>query len=61
MTDAIFRSAGYALVIEDNPDQIIQSKRKTNAPVAIGSKIFSPRNSKCPKAQRNFGNLNGIP
>ena len=42
MTDASFRSAGYALMIEDNPDQKIQSKRKTYAPVALGSKIFSP-------------------
>ena len=29
MTDASFRSAGYALMIEDIPDQKIQSKRKT--------------------------------
>ena len=29
MADASFRSAGYALMIEDNPDQNIQSKRKT--------------------------------
>ena len=42
MTDASFRSAGYALMIEDNPDQKIQSKRKTYAPVAFGSKILSP-------------------
>ena len=42
MTDASFRSAGYALMIEDNPDQKIQSQRKTYAPVAFGSKIFSP-------------------
>ena len=42
MTDAIFRSAGYARMIEDNPDQKIQSKRKTYAPIAFGSKIFSP-------------------
>ena len=42
MTDASFRSAGYALMMEDNPDQKIQSKRKTYAPVAFGSKIFSP-------------------
>ena len=41
MTDASFRSAGYALMIEDNPDQKIQSKRKTYAPIAYGSKIFS--------------------
>ena len=42
MTDASFRSAGYALMIEDNPDQKIQSKRKTYAPVSFGSKFFSP-------------------
>ena len=42
MTDASFRSAGYALMIEDNPNQKIQSKRKTYAPVAFGSKVFSP-------------------
>ena len=42
MTDAGFRSAGYALMIEDNPDQKILSNRKTCASVASGSKIFSP-------------------
>ena len=42
MTDASFRSAGYALMIEDSPDQKIQSKRKMYAPVAFGSKVFSP-------------------
>ena len=54
MTDASFRSAGYALMIEDNPDQKIQSKRKTYAPEAIGSKIFSPAQLKCPYTQKNF-------
>ena len=42
MTDACFRSAGYALMIEDNPHHKIQSKRKTYAPMASGSKTFSP-------------------
>ena len=42
MTDASIRSAGFALMIENNPDQKIQSKRKTYAPVAFGSKNFSP-------------------
>ena len=42
MTDASFRRAGYALMIEENPNQRIQSKRKTYAPVAFGSKVFSP-------------------
>ena len=39
---ASFRSAGYALMIEDSPDQKIQSKRKTYAPVAFGSKKILP-------------------
>ena len=54
MTDAIFRSAGYALMIEDNPDQKIQSKRKTYAPVAFGSQIFSLHNLRCPYTQKIF-------
>ena len=40
MTDASFGSAGCAVMIEDNPDQKIQSTRKTYAPVAFGSKNF---------------------
>ena len=40
MTDDSFRSAGYALMIEKNPDQKIQSKQKTYAPVAFGSKFL---------------------
>ena len=42
MTNASFRSAGYALMIEHNPDQKIQTKWKTYAPVAFGSKLISP-------------------
>ena len=41
-TGASFRCAGYALMIKDNPDHKRQSKRKTNACVAFGSKISSP-------------------
>ena len=55
MTDASFRSAGYALMIDDNPDQkILQSKRKTYAPVALGSKIFSPAQLKMSIYLKNF-------
>ena len=54
MTDASFRSAGYALMIEDNPDQKIQSKRNTYAPVASGSKIFSPAQLKMPIYLKEF-------
>ena len=42
MAVASFRSSGYALMIEDNPDQKIQSKKKTYAPVGFGSTFFSP-------------------
>ena len=54
MTDASFRSAGYALMIEDNPDQKIQSKRKTYAPIAFGSKVFPPHSLKSQSTRRNF-------
>ena len=54
MTDASFRSAGYTLMIEDNPDQKIQSKRKTYAPVAFGSKIFSPAQLKISTYSKEF-------
>ena len=54
MTDASFRSAGYALMIEDNPHQKIQSKRKTYAPVAFGSKIFSPAQLKMSIYSKEF-------
>ena len=43
-TDANFRSTGYALMIEDNPDQQIQSNMETYAPVAFESKNSSPHN-----------------
>ena len=54
MTDASFRSAGYALMIEDNPGQKIQSKRKTYAPVAFGSEIFSPAQLKTSIYSKEF-------
>ena len=54
MTDASFRSAGYALMVEDNPNQNIQSKRKTYAPVAFGSKVFSPAQLKMSIYSRDF-------
>ena len=38
MTDASFRNAGYALMIEDNLDEKIQSKRKTYAPWRLAQK-----------------------
>ena len=54
MTDDSFRSAGYALMIQDNPDQKIQLKRKTYAPVAFGSRIFSPAQLKMSIYSKEF-------
>ena len=41
MSDASFTAAGYAIMIEDDPQQKLQSKRKTIAPIAFGSKTFN--------------------
>ena len=54
MTYASFRSASYALMVEDNPNQEIQSKRKTYAPVAFGSKVFSPAQLKMSIYSKEF-------
>ena len=54
MTDACLRSAGYYLMNEDIPDQKIQSKRKTYAPLAMGSKIFSTEPLKESIYSKNF-------
>ena len=42
MTDASFSAAGYAVLIKDDPMEKYSSARKTFAPVAFGSKTFSP-------------------
>ena len=42
MTDASFQAAGYAVLIEDDPTQEYNSTRKTYAPIAYGSKKYSP-------------------
>ena len=58
MTNASIRSAGYAFVIENNPDQKNQSKRKTYAAVAFRSKIFSPAQLKMSiYSKKKFSNL----
>ena len=41
-TDASFSAAGYAVLIEDDPLEKYTSTRKAFAPVAYGSKTFSP-------------------
>ena len=42
MTDASFGAAGYAVLTEYDPNQKFTSLRKTYAPVAYGSKTFTP-------------------
>ena len=42
MTDTSFQSAGYAVLIEDDPNQKYTSTRKTYAPIVYGSKTYSP-------------------
>ena len=42
MTDASFSAAGYAVLIEDDPMEKYSSTRKAFAPVAYGSKTFTP-------------------
>ena len=46
MTDASFQAAGYAVLIEDDPNQKYTSTRKTYAPMAYGSKTYSPAHIK---------------
>ena len=41
MTDSSFHAAGYAVLIEDDPNQKYTSTRKTYAPIAYGSKTYS--------------------
>ena len=55
MTDASFRAAGYAVLIEDDPNQKYTSTRKTYAPIAYGSKTYSNQNVHLRK--RFFGHL----
>ena len=42
MTDASFRASGYALMIEEKDERKLLYKKKTFAPVAFGSRVFSP-------------------
>ena len=42
MTDASYQAAGYAVLIADHPNQKYTSTRKTYAPIAYGSKTYSP-------------------
>ena len=54
MTDASFRSAGYALMIEDNPGQKYSQCGKRMPPRHLLQKFSPLHNLKCPYAQKNF-------
>ena len=54
LTDASFQAAGYAVLIEDDLNQKYTSTRKTYAPVAYGSKTYSPSKSKFPSMRKKF-------
>ena len=42
MTDTSFTAAGYAILIEDEPNQKFTSVKKSYALIAYGSKTFTP-------------------
>ena len=57
MTDVSFRASGYVLMIEENDERKLLSKTKTFAPVAFGSRVFSPEQLKisiCCKESRLY-------
>ena len=63
LTGASFRLKMHAVMIEDNQDRKIQSKRKTFALVAFGSKSFPPRAIQDVNVnilKRTFGSQHGI-
>ena len=54
MTDARFQAAGYAVLIKDDPNQKYTSTRKTYAPIAYGSKTYSPSQIKMSIYAKDF-------
>ena len=54
MTDASFQAAGYAVLIEDDPNQKYTSTRKTYAPIAYGSKTYSLSQLKMSNYAKDF-------
>ena len=54
MADANFKNAGYALMNEENAEEKITSVRKTYAPMAFGSKMFSPSQIKMSIYAKDF-------
>ena len=61
MTDASFRSAGYALMIENNPDQKISSKRDLRAYHVWIKNFLACTTEDVHLLKRILGNLHGFP
>ena len=61
MTDASFRSAGYALMIEDNPNQKSNQKGRLTHLLRLDQKLFARTTEDVDLLKRIFGNLHGIP
>ena len=55
MSDASFTAAGYAIMIEVDPNQKLQSKRKTYAPIAFSSKTLLQPKLKQPNLRKRIG------
>ena len=54
MTDSGFQAAGYAVLIEDDPNQKYTSTRKTYAPITYDSKAYTPSQIKMPIYAKEF-------
>ena len=58
MTDASFTAAGYAILTEDDPNQKFTSVKKSYAPIAYGSKTFTPSQLKLSIYAKEFLAIN---
>ena len=54
MTDASLRSAGYAFMIEDNPDQRFNQSGKLTHRSRLTQKFSPPHNLNCPHTENEF-------
>ena len=52
-SDASFTAALYAIMIEDDPNQKLQSKRKTYAPIVFVPKHSTQHKQKCQYLRKN--------
>ena len=60
-TDASFQAAGYAVLIEDDPNQKYTSTGKAYAPIAYGSETYTPtENQNFHVRKRTSNHLSGV-